>query len=281
MRFVEIRPFVRFALEMQLDKSWKQTLMRACDHRLFYVTGGRGVAHIEDSTKQLSKGDVLYWQSGTRYRLAPAEEESLSIISVNFDFTRAHESLMHSLPKISENEYREEDRLECVSFEDAPRLNGIIMLEDTSGIGDVLRAMDAEARRPDAYTSFQLSALMTNALCLLARQAEGARVRRSPSGDVIDYVHAHFTEPLTNRMLAAIFNYHENYISQLVRQSTGLALHQYLIKVRVDHAIRLLKSTDMPISEIAAAVGFRNFSYFSQYFKKQTGHRPSDFRLAD
>lgn len=279
MNFTDIRPFVRFCQSMKLGCGWKQGRVRAYDHRLFFVLRGKGSIQVGNTNGMLAPGTVAYWPSGTSYQLVSDDEETLELIGINFDFTQEHSATEQYLPLVSENEYCEADRLETFSFQDAPSLNDVILLENHTEIGSVLKIMADEACRPEAFSAFYLSSLLTAALNLLVRQAEGSPIQKSSVRKILDYIHNHFSEPLTNSKLGAIFGYHPNYISQLVRLHTGVSLHRYLLKLRIDQAVLLLSSTDIPISEIAASVGFRDASYFSHYFRLQTGYSPSKIRV--
>ena len=53
----------------------------------------------------------------------------------------------------------------------------------------------------------------------------------------------------------------------------------YLDMVRINKAKTLLLDTSMPISEIAARVGYSNQSYFTKVFKHNTGFSPNAFRM--
>ena len=87
-----------------------------------------------------------------------------------------------------------------------------------------------------------------------------------------------------NRMPGTIASYaeeagiSENYLSRLVKQSTGRSVGAWIDIVRIQRAKRLLASTDYPIIDIAASVGVEDQSYFSRLFKKETGMTPSAFR---
>jgi len=70
----------------------------------------------------------------------------------------------------------------------------------------------------------------------------------------------------------------ENYLSRLVKLSTGRSVGGWIDIVRIQRAKRLLSSTDLPIIDIAASVGVEDQSYFSRLFKKETGITPSAFR---
>jgi AraC family transcriptional regulator len=62
------------------------------------------------------------------------------------------------------------------------------------------------------------------------------------------------------------------------KRATGLPPHQFLATRRVERAKILLKSTQLPIVEIAYRVGYENVSHFSHLFKRVTGGTPSEFR---
>ena len=53
----------------------------------------------------------------------------------------------------------------------------------------------------------------------------------------------------------------------------------YLIKYRLEQAIKLLKEEEYTIQEVAALVGYSDPLYFSRIFKKHVGYSPSQVRL--
>ena len=70
-------------------------------------------------------------------------------------------------------------------------------------------------------------------------------------------------------------------ISWFIRQFkayTGVSPQQYIIRVRMEKACRLLEETSFRVSEIALMVGYENPLYFSRLFKKNTGDSPSGYR---
>ena len=53
---------------------------------------------------------------------------------------------------------------------------------------------------------------------------------------------------------------------------------RYVSKMRLDRAKILLKTTALPIADVAVAAGYRDLFHFSRRFKEQTGYSPSDYR---
>lgn len=72
----------------------------------------------------------------------------------------------------------------------------------------------------------------------------------------------------------------ENYLSRQVKQSTGHSVGGWIDNARIVRAKRLLADTQLPIIEVATAVGLEDQSYFARFFKRETGQTPSEFRKA-
>jgi AraC-like DNA-binding protein len=95
---------------------------------------------------------------------------------------------------------------------------------------------------------------------------------------VLDYVHGHYWEDLCNEKLAEMAGYHPYHLNRLVKSSTGITLRQYIINYRIEVAKKLLRETEMRVSEIAEACGYKNFSNFSEDFKNKAGRSPLKYR---
>lgn len=70
------------------------------------------------------------------------------------------------------------------------------------------------------------------------------------------------------------------YLSQVIKDKTGMTFQQYLNHVRISEAIRLLSSPEDPgpMKEVANAVGFLSVSSFYPVFKARTGISPAQYR---
>lgn len=67
------------------------------------------------------------------------------------------------------------------------------------------------------------------------------------------------------------------YLSQLFKKETGSTFSAYLTKVRMNQAIRLLRTGEYKIYEVSEMVGYQTVQYFSKVFKKETGKNPKDY----
>ncbi|MFD0673097.1 response regulator [Cohnella sp. GCM10027633] len=71
---------------------------------------------------------------------------------------------------------------------------------------------------------------------------------------------------------------HPVYLSKIYKLETGESLGDYIIRVRMEKALYLLKSTNKKIYEITSELGYQNPQYFSKMFRKYYGMTPNEYR---
>lgn len=85
-----------------------------------------------------------------------------------------------------------------------------------------------------------------------------------------------FVKPLSE--LLEEVNYNRSYISRRFTQIVGVSPIEYFLNAKIAYAVKLLRFTQMPITEIAIASGFNTITYFNRIFKKMFGVSPSTYR---
>ena len=68
------------------------------------------------------------------------------------------------------------------------------------------------------------------------------------------------------------------HLNRMVRRYSGKSVGAWIDIARLGAAKRLLRDTELPVAEVAAAVGLTDPSYFSRFFKRQSGMTPLTFR---
>jgi YesN/AraC family two-component response regulator len=100
--------------------------------------------------------------------------------------------------------------------------------------------------------------------------------------EIVSYITENYMLPeLSLQYIARLFYLNPSYISRAFKQETGENWVEYLTKIRMEHAIQLLKSTDKRCYEISQEVGFSDAKYFSTCFKNYTGQTVNEFRKCD
>lgn len=95
-----------------------------------------------------------------------------------------------------------------------------------------------------------------------------------------DFIHSSYSTPLD---LNGISHYAMLSVPQLVRQFRAVyqcTPHQYLIRLRMEHAAALLRNTNHPVQEIAWNSGFADSSAFCRAFRNAYGLQPLQYRSA-
>ncbi len=91
---------------------------------------------------------------------------------------------------------------------------------------------------------------------------------------VIHAMEEKFVHPWTLEELAALVYLSPSRFSDIFRRVVGTAPLVYLIRIRLEHAVKLLETTNMKITEVAHECGFRTLSNFNRLFKQQIGVSP-------
>jgi AraC family transcriptional regulator len=68
------------------------------------------------------------------------------------------------------------------------------------------------------------------------------------------------------------------HFSRLFKKTTGFSPSQYLIRLRMAEARRLLRETERSVIEIGLEVGYSSPSHFAQIFRREVGITPTDYR---
>ena len=92
------------------------------------------------------------------------------------------------------------------------------------------------------------------------------------------YIQAHLREKLSREQLSSLAGFGDTYFSRIFKAEVGMSYTDYLLRARMLAAQDLLRSTDMPISEIAGACGFYDASYFIVQYREFYGETPREWR---
>ena len=93
-----------------------------------------------------------------------------------------------------------------------------------------------------------------------------------------DYIDRHFAEEFSLQKMADALHVSPYYLAHVCKESTGYSPLQYVLRRRIGEAQTLLITTDLPVTRIAAQVGYDNPSHFNAQFAKAVGMAPRTFR---
>jgi transcriptional regulator GlxA family with amidase domain len=110
-----------------------------------------------------------------------------------------------------------------------------------------------------------------------------ALVRPLPHGDSVvrrceDWLHANFRQADALATVSQRAGIPERTLKRRFKAASGVTLIGYLQNLRIEEAKRLLESSDLPIDEISAEVGYADTSFFRRLFKRLAGLTPGRYR---
>jgi len=93
-----------------------------------------------------------------------------------------------------------------------------------------------------------------------------------------DYLMTHYREEIDLKKLAGLVNMAEGSLCRFFKMNVGTSIFEYLNKIKIDFACKLLMDPDIGIVDVCLDSGFNNLSHFNKQFRKNTGVAPSQYR---
>ena len=95
---------------------------------------------------------------------------------------------------------------------------------------------------------------------------------------LISIVHRRYSEKLRLNDIAKELGYSNGYLSAAFSKSVGCPFYEYLQRIRIENACRLLVDTTFTVAQIAEQVGMNDIKFFNKIFKKRLELTPTQFR---
>ncbi len=113
----------------------------------------------------------------------------------------------------------------------------------------------------------------------LVREYKRERVYTKPVFDCMNYIDSHFNEKITLEDMADKVKLNPCYLATIFKKETGKTIGEYLMNIRIETSMALLKKTDYSYSQIAYSLAFCSQSHFTKAFHKLTGYTPKQYRM--
>jgi len=243
-------------------------------HELVVVRRGKGVHLTENGGNPVRRGDVLLIPPGLVHTYVQTEQ--LEIANILF----IPEKLSLPLAELAETQ-------------------GYHLLfpspESASGIG-ALSLNDSQLRRVEG----ELSAILIEQqhrnpgwryfvrLRFMALLGTLCRARPEPAGagedefdrltQVTNFIEAHYAEPLSLDLLAKVGGRSKCTLIRMFRRAFDRTPIGYLMELRLERSARQLRSTTLPVAEIAVRNGFPDSNYFTKLFHRRYHMSPRSYR---
>lgn len=150
---------------------------------------------------------------------------------------------------------------------------------DSDGfVGTLMEKMLGEYRekRP-GFEEILRSCLVSLLVCLARNDTEGMEMDRI-TPFIKEYVAAHYSRPIGLSDVQKELNFSLTHLSVTFKRDTGMSFRDYLIKIRMERACRLLRLSEKTVGEISEAVGYSDPAFFYKSFQKALGQTPKEYR---
>ncbi|SER34263.1 two component transcriptional regulator, AraC family [Gracilibacillus ureilyticus] len=94
----------------------------------------------------------------------------------------------------------------------------------------------------------------------------------------LEYIHQYFRSDIKAQEVADVINISPSYFSSLFKQKTGKNFNEYVNFLRIEESKKLLTETPLKIGEIAEQIGYNEYKYFVEVFKKLSSVTPTEYR---
>lgn len=147
-------------------------------------------------------------------------------------------------------------------------------------VEEIIRAVGGAGGADDLYAESAAAFLTMQLLTRHTRRsAEAMPARENPRvRAVVAAMRERLAEPITLADLAGEVHLSVYHLVRVFKDATGATPYRYLTRLRIDEAKRLLRDTDLTISQIAGRCGFAGPAALSTAFLRHTGTRPSAYR---
>jgi AraC-like DNA-binding protein len=229
----------------------------------------------------------MFW--GTRQMYAgPYSVGATTFLDLQRDpiayLINGYDSLQFYLPRAALNELADEHGARSV--EELSRPDGIEIADPVVQhlAYGALPALEHPERANPLFIQHLALALGVHVL----HNYSGARIREPVNGGLAPWQLARATELLREHLdgnlplarLAAECNLSRSHFTRAFKASTGLPPHQWLLARRVERAKDLMRTSELPLSEIALACGFSEQAHLTRVFSRSVGLTPSAWRRA-
>lgn len=177
---------------------------------------------------------------------------------------------------------------ETAKFESITKIPGYECYEDTEQILQKFERIE-EYSKCETFGAQSQIKLLTAQIILSCLQIKEQKyfllpykmkqdMRKQRIIAIKNYIDANISENITAKDVANKFFFSEKQVNRLILSEYKCTFHQYVLKMRLEMALKLLKDTIIPIEDVAAESGFSNYRQMLRAFERQNLEKPSSIR---
>jgi AraC-like DNA-binding protein len=222
---------------------------------------------LYDGEHSLTAGEVLFLRQSDVYRLIPRVSD-YSLFNIFFDFGGADVPVSDAC--VFTELFCEQLCPVPIVLDDAPSLASPACFggERVFRIAGELCGIDRTAESFPLFVRSLIGLLLCELVSHTAKPSAAERI--------VEFINSNPTLDLSVSALAARFGYHPSHLNRLVRAHTGCATGEYVRTVRMRYARAAISEGEKAPTEIAAELGYYDYSHFYKAFKREFNVSPTE-----
>ena len=261
----DLVPHITGYAYMKCSPGWRIWERQVDDYEVTYLIKGKARYTINKVTHELEAGDLLCLTEGDIVEAVTYPQNLMHCYTVNFS------------PRYMKK--ADNDRKITAGGEGGgalfPLVSRIGLRRDVIGMFRELSIIWNEQQRGYAMKSKALLTLILHRLSDIISDDTDSVSGDNRINRVIRYIATHYGEKITVKALARRVDLDEAYLGCLFKRETGMMIHQYMTKVRIQNAENMLQSGNYKVEKVAELCGYSDYFHFFKSFKSLRGFPPS------
>ena len=163
-------------------------------------------------------------------------------------------------------------------YQDFMQMVYVVMEEHGQALRDIFRTPEAMVLYQSGMKSVEQMKQLIYFVTGYFKKGSAAVDCKTLVQNVMDYISENLEEDLRRDDLAAHCHVNADHLTRVFKKETGMSLKEYITMEKMKAAQGLLRTTNLPVSFVAAKMGYCNFSHFSYAYKKVMGRSPQEER---
>ena len=239
--------------------------------------------HFHDAYEiyYLEKGSITYFVDGNIYNVCRGDFVLIKpgLIHITKFDEREHKRI---LIYFKEKYLEEFIRIEPSLLDIFDNVHIRLLRHENERAKDILRHLCVECGKENGSEVLK-KCLAGELLCLIGKSGAEPPVSDENSENskilsVTSYINENYEKPLTLESLSKTFYQNSTYFSRNFKKMFGTGFKEYLTSVRMKAAVKLLKDSNLNVTQIAYRVGFNSQNHFCKIFKSTFGMSPLQYR---
>ena len=227
---------------------------------LLYVSKGKTSAYADSQRHEVGEGDLFISFSNQVHRFSDSDPEEYVLLIFTPEFSEEFSALL---------------------TEGLPESNILVGADRFPSLISLIYRIDDEIRHDRENRLAVIRGALISFFGELLRYMPLTRTRSTETRtlrSIVDFCSKNYHTAISLHTLEKELHISKYYISHIFGNRLGISFSDYLNSIRVSHACRCLRQTDMGITEIADFVGFNTSRTFNRAFVRHIGMSPREYR---